>query len=85
MVNTKIAKKIKGSTVKGTGVSLTRMNYLLFGVGVVVLIIGYVLMSIGPVDSFMSLTLSPIVLVIGYCVIFPLAILWRPKSKDQQA
>ncbi|MFC1493393.1 DUF3098 domain-containing protein [candidate division KSB1 bacterium] len=58
-------------------------NYRLFGIGLAVIIIGYIFMNIGPVDSFWSLTLAPTVLVIGYLVIIPLAILYNNKKKPQ--
>jgi hypothetical protein len=83
MVNKKYIKKsIQSAAAKPPALSLTRINYLLFALAAFLLIIGYVFMSIGPVNSFWSLTLSPIVLVFSYCVVFPLAILWRPKSKQ---
>jgi len=56
------------------------MNYKIFFVGIAAIILGYVAMMQGPHDSFLSLHLSPILLVIGYCVLIPLAILLRRKS-----
>lgn len=83
MVNKKYIKKsIQAATVKPAALSLTRINYLLFALAAFLLILGYIFMSIGPVNSFWSLTLSPIILVISYCVVFPLAILWQPKSRQ---
>ncbi|MCP4724908.1 MAG: DUF3098 domain-containing protein [bacterium] len=58
-------------------------NYRLFGIGLAVIIVGYIFMNIGPVDSFWSLTLAPVVLVIGYLVIIPMAILYNNKKKPQ--
>ena len=46
-----------------------RMNYILLVIGIVVIIAGFIALSKG------SITLAPILLVIGYCVILPLAIL----------
>ena len=37
-------------------------------------------MSMGPWDSFTSLDVSPVLLVIGYIVILPLAILYKKRS-----
>ena len=62
---------------------LNRENYLLFGLGILVLILGYFLLSIGPWDSFWSRTLAPIVLVVGYLVVIPIAIL-RGKKVDKK-
>jgi hypothetical protein len=63
---------------------LTANNYKLFGLAILVIVIGYFFMAQGPVDGFMSLTLAPIVLIIGYCVIVPYAIFWKAKKSDGQ-
>ena len=52
-----------------------RKNYLLFGVGVFVIIVGYLIMYLGDVNSFQSLVISPLLLLVGYLVIIPMAIL----------
>ena len=52
-----------------------RKNYLLFGVGVFVIIVGYLIMYLGEVDSFQSLVISPLLLLAGYLVIIPMALL----------
>ena len=54
-----------------------KKNYLLFGIGILVIIIGYIIMATGETDSFQSVKLSPIVLVIGYCVIIPISIMYK--------
>ena len=52
-----------------------RKNYILFGVGVFVIIVGYLMMFLGEVDSFQSLVISPLLLLAGYLVIIPMALL----------
>jgi len=69
---------------KAVFLDLTARNYQLFGIGTLVIIVGYVFFSKGPADSFWSLSLAPVLLVIGYCVLVPLAIFWRSK-KDKEA
>ena len=54
-----------------------RKNYVLFGVGVFVIIVGYLIMYSGEVDSFQSLVISPLLLLVGYLVIIPMAILFK--------
>ncbi|HIC83582.1 MAG TPA: DUF3098 domain-containing protein [Candidatus Marinimicrobia bacterium] len=54
-----------------------RKNYVLFAIGVFVIIVGYLIMYLGKVDSFQSLILSPILLLIGYLIIIPYALLYR--------
>jgi len=61
----------------------TRKNYQIFGIGIITIIIGYIFLSIGPWDSFFSLTLAPIILIIGYLVLIPWAILHREKETKQ--
>lgn len=53
----------------------SKMNYIFLFSGILVLILGYVLMAQAPWDGFLSLTLSPIILLIAYVVIIPFAIM----------
>lgn len=52
-----------------------RKNYLLFGFAVLIIIVGYFIMYMGDVNSFQSVTLAPVFLIVGYIVLIPLAIL----------
>ena len=54
-----------------------KFNYLIFGIGVLTISIGYILMSTGEVDSFQSIRLSPFFLFIGYVVLIPLSIFFK--------
>ncbi len=69
------------NTTVSTSVSrklpFTIKNYLLFLAGIVTIIIGYFLMSIGPHDSVYSLTISPVILLIGYIVLLPMSVLMK--------
>ncbi len=60
-------------------------NFVIFGVGVVVAIIGFYLSSVKPWDSNSSLVASPIFLVLAYVVIFPFAILYSKKKSAEQS
>ena len=66
------------------GWAFGKTNYILFTIGVFMLIIGYYLMASGSVNSFQSLTLSPILLFLGYIVIIPFALVYREKA-DKKA
>lgn len=48
-----------------------RKNYLVFGIGLLSIALGYVLLSKG------SITAAPILLVLGYCVLIPIAIMLK--------
>jgi hypothetical protein len=51
----------------------------------VVIALGFIFLSQKPVNGFMSLTLAPILLVLGFCVIFPYAIMAKEKGPQQEA
>ena len=61
--------------------ALGKKNYLLFGIGLAMIIAGYIVMATGDVNSFQSLTLAPIMLFIGYLVIIPLALVFRDNDR----
>jgi hypothetical protein len=63
-----------------------RKNLYILGIGLALLVIGYILMVQPPVNGFVSLTLSPIILLIGYLVVIPYAILYGiGKDKGTEA
>jgi F0F1-type ATP synthase assembly protein I len=76
-----IRKKAKETVV----VMPEKMNYIILLLGVLVLFVGYLLMWIGGVDDALSLVISPIILMIGYCVIIPFGIMYRRKTADKVA
>jgi uncharacterized membrane protein HdeD (DUF308 family) len=57
-----------------------KKNITLFAIGVFTIILGFILMAQPPVDGFLSRTLAPVVLIIAYCIIFPIAIMIKDKS-----
>ena len=60
--------------------SLSKTNYILFGIGLILIILGYILMGKGEVYSFQSLTLAPIMLFIGYIIVIPASLIYRDKN-----
>lgn len=63
---------------------LEKENFMIIGVGIVLLIIGYFLMNENSVNGFLPTVISPILLVAGYCVVIPYGILKKPKSEMSQ-
>ena len=57
-------------------------NVVLYYAAVGVIILGYIIFSIGDANSFTSLTLGPIVLVIGYLVAITVALLKGVRKSD---
>ncbi len=55
-------------------------NYLILGLGLVLLITGFYFMGQGNWDSSSSLVISPIVLFLTYVIIIPLSIMFRKKK-----
>ena len=53
----------------------SKLNYLLFILGLLMIIIGYIVMATGHVNSFQSLTLAPILLFLGYIILIPLSLI----------
>ena len=59
-----------------------RTNYIIMIAGILVLVLGYVVMSLDQEEygfGFLGLTLGPIIVVLGFIVEF-FAILYRPKQ-----
>ena len=72
----KSTKKKPAPATAGT-FSFTKANYWTLFLGLVVIVIGYIALRRG------SITLAPILLVLGYCVIIPIGILLRPKKEPK--
>ncbi len=54
-------------------------NYQILGVGLLLIILGYVALAQQPWDGTMPLLVAPILLVVGYCVVIPIGILYRKR------
>lgn len=63
---------------------LNKVNYGLLLIGLAVILIGYAFMLEGSVDGVMPIVISPILLVIGYCIIIPIALLYRQRNRTEQ-
>ena len=74
--------KVRKDTGRIQKFTFGKRNFYILSIGIVVIFIGFILMSIGPVDSFWSRTLSPIVLMIAYLGIIPYSIFYRPKKES---
>mgnify|MGYP001476807862 CR=1 FL=1 len=61
--------------------SFGKINYQLFGIGLFVIILGYIIMATGETEDIQSVKIAPLILMIGYCVFIPVSILVKPKDK----
>jgi hypothetical protein len=73
-----MAKKVKKKKEKPikkeatlTSVNLSKKNMLFFGIGLILVIVGFIMLAAG------DILLAPILLVVGYLVFFPLGILLK--------
>ena len=90
-----MAKKVKRKNIRKSKKEKVRVspfsiywekgNYLLLIIGFAAIIIGFYIMSIGQWDSFTSLVISPILLVIGYVLIFPASIFYRRRNNTENS
>ena len=62
---------------------LNKKNLILIGIGILLLVIGFICLATGPADNPVSLSVAPIILTIAYVVIIPLGILFNGKDKDK--
>jgi hypothetical protein len=80
-----VAKVIKKKPQRQKGfnegsIPFAKENYVIMGIGIAVIVAGYLSMLEGSIEGFLPLVVSPILLVIGYCVIIPLGILYKRSS-----
>ncbi len=65
-----------------------KRNLILYYVAVGIILLGYLFLSIGDANSFTSITLGPVVIVVGYLIAVPLALLAgtprNTKEKSEQ-
>lgn len=65
------------SPFSGRDLPLGPRGLKLLAAGLGAILVGYLLLRVPPVDGFVSLTLAPLLLVVGYCVLIPVALLAR--------
>tara|TARA_B100001142_G_scaffold284599_1_gene298344 strand:+ start:51 stop:242 length:192 start_codon:yes stop_codon:yes gene_type:complete len=57
-----------------------KINYMLFAIGLVSIGLGYVIIANNTVDSSAATKVGPLILFVGYCVIIPVSIIYKPKK-----
>ena len=57
-----------------------KINYMLFVIGLVSIGLGYVIIANNTVDSSAATKVGPLILFVGYCVIIPVSIIYKPKK-----
>ncbi|MBI4535991.1 MAG: hypothetical protein HY708_06910 [Ignavibacteriae bacterium] len=78
MAKTIRRKETRRKSAREEALPLKRENFRIIGVGILVILAGYAAMLAGgTVEGFLPLVVAPLLLVIGYCVIIPLGILYK--------
>ncbi len=72
------AKKSNGNSHDELKWPYGKKNYMFFALAMIVIVIGFITLSQG------SITLAPVLLVIGYCVLLPIALILKdhPDESD---
>lgn len=83
-VQRKSSKQAKKNWVSPFNIYWEKKNYILLFAGIIVLIIGYLVMSDGKWNSTSALVFSPIILGIAYLLIFPLSIFSSRKNQNSE-
>ena len=66
----------RGPVETDLGFSWGLANSVILALGVAALVAGYLALARG------SITLAPILLVTGYCVLIPASLLWRGRAQE---
>ena len=83
-IQRKSSKQAKKNWVSPFNIYWEKKNYILLFAGIIVLIIGYLVMSDGKWNSTSALVFSPIILGIAYLLIFPLSIFSSRKNQNSE-
>lgn len=75
-------RQTKKAKVSPFNIYWEKKNYYLLAIGFLLLIIGFYFLSVPPWNSSSSLSIAPVVLIIAYVIIFPAAIFYRAKIKN---
>lgn len=76
----KQAKKAsKKKLVTRWTIPLKKINFTIFLVGVILLFVGFYIMTLGEWDSVYALVIAPLILLASYFLIFPLGILYKKE------
>jgi hypothetical protein len=74
-----VRRALRGESVSHEPLlAFARSNYLFMLAGVAAAVIGFVLLGMG------DISLAPILLVVGYCVLIPIGIVRRPRAAKIQ-
>lgn len=91
MAATQFGLTPKASKQSGWSYPFQKQNFMFLGLGLATIIAGFVMMSTGMSDNPsdhetwmnpLAVDIAPIVLVIGYCVLIPYAIMKKQPTEE---
>ncbi len=82
-IRKKELQRRRGGT-KEESLPFSKDNLRIIGLGLLVIVAGYLAMLEGSVEGFWPLVVSPILLVAGYCVIVPIGIMYKKRRKPAE-
>lgn len=62
----------------------SKKNYAWILAGACLLVVGFLLLGMGPADNKNALNVAPFVLLLAYAVILPLGILWGGDKEEEK-
>jgi hypothetical protein len=62
----------------------TKINYEILAGGILSIVLGYIALAQEPWDGTMPLVVAPILLVLGYCIIIPIGIIFHRTKKSEK-
>jgi hypothetical protein len=71
-------RKPVSSEKKQNTVPFGTINYILFAAGLIVITAGWFLLRAG------HISVSPVMLILGYCVVIPAAIVLKPGNRKEK-
>lgn len=73
------AKKSSDNSAGENGWPYGKKNYIIFAIALIVILVGFWSLAKG------SITLAPILLAVGYCVLLPIALIIKGKPEENQS
>ena len=83
---------IKRTQLPKANLPFSTINYVFFGIGFLLLIVGYYFLAqpasdpdVPPAEGFLSLNIAPILLFAAYIIVFPLTLILKKKKTSETA
>ncbi|HWP81287.1 MAG TPA: hypothetical protein VNN76_01385 [Bacteroidota bacterium] len=77
-----MARELSKRRLRTDRLPFKKVNYQIIGFGLLSIVAGYFALAQEPWNGFFPLVVAPILLVLGYCVLIPLGILYRSKQEQ---